>query len=79
MRKEIEVRRSRKGGTQEERDRSTQYSSLSVLHSTEHPQRFTDLDWEEKGEEGNRGDLGEKKESQKGERVIITLLSKNGY
>ena len=31
---------------------------------------------------GDRGDLGEKKESQMGERVIkpvITLLSKNGY
>ena len=31
---------------------------------------------------GDRGDLGEKKESQKGERAIkpvITLLSKNGY
>ena len=37
---------------------------------------------EEKGEGGDRGDLGEKKESQKGERVItpvITLLSKNWY
>ena len=47
-----------------------------------HPQRFTELDWEEKGAGGNREDLGEKKESQKEERVIkpvITLLSKNGY
>ena len=37
---------------------------------------------EEKGEGGDRGDLGEKKECQKGERVIkpvITFLSKNGY
>ena len=37
---------------------------------------------EEKGEGGDRGDLVEKKESQKGERVIkpiITLLSKNEY
>ena len=35
---------------------------------------------EEKGEGGDRGDLGEKKESQKGKRTIkpvITLLSKN--
>ena len=34
------------------------------------------------GGRGDRGDLGEKKESQKWERVIkpvITLLSKNGY
>ena len=37
---------------------------------------------EEKGEGGDRGDLVEKKESQKEEMVIkpvITLLSKNGY
>ena len=37
---------------------------------------------EEKVEGGDRGDLEEKKESQKGERAIkpvITLLSKNGY
>ena len=36
----------------------------------------------EKWEEVDRGDLGEKKESQKGKRAIkpvITLLSKNGY
>jgi len=57
-------------------------SSLSVLHSPEYPKRFTDLGREEKGEGGNRGDLGENKESQKPERTIksvITLLSKNGY
>jgi len=37
--------------------------------------------WVEKGEGGDRGDLGEKKESQKGEREIkpVTTLSKNGY
>ena len=37
---------------------------------------------EEKGEGGDRGDLVEKKESQKGERAIkpvITFLSKNWY
>ena len=37
---------------------------------------------EEKGKERDRGNLVEKKESQKGERVIkpiITLLSKNEY
>ena len=36
----------------------------------------------EKGEGVDRGDLGEKKESQSGVRAIkpiITLLSKNGY
>ena len=57
-------------------------SSLSVLHSLEHPKRFTDLGREEKREGRDRGDLGEKKESQKGRKAInplITLLSKNGY
>ena len=71
-RKEIEVTRRRRGAI----------SSLSVLYSPEHPERFTDLSREEKEEGGDRGDLGEKKESQKGERAIkpvITLLSKNGY
>ena len=45
-------------------------------------QRFTELSRGEKGEGEDRGDLGEKRESQKGERPIkpvITLLSKNGY
>ena len=41
-------------------------SSLSVLHSLEHPEKFTELSREEKGEGGDRGDLGEKRESQKG-------------
>ena len=53
-------------------------SFLSVLHSLEHPKRFTGLSREEKEEGEVRGDLGEKKES-KGERAIkpvITLLSK---
>ena len=57
-------------------------TSLSVLHSLEHPKRFTQLGREEKEEGGDRGDLMEKKESQKGERAIkpvITLLNKNGY
>ena len=56
-------------------------SSLSVLHSPELPKRFTELSREEMEEGGDRDDLGEKKESQKGERAIkpvITLLSKNG-
>ena len=41
-------------------------SSLSVLHSPEHPERFTELSREEKGEGRRRGDLREKRESQKG-------------
>ena len=55
-------------------------SSLSVLHSPEHPKRFKELSREETGEGGDRVDLGEKKES-KGEKTIkpvITLLSKSG-
>ena len=39
-----------------------------------------ELHREEKKKEGDRGDIGEEKESQKGERAIkpaITLLSKN--
>ena len=41
-------------------------SSLNVLHSPEHTKKFTELSREEKGEGGDRGDLGKKKESQKG-------------
>jgi len=41
-------------------------SSLSVLHSLEYPKRFTGLSRKEKGEGGDRADLGEKRESQKG-------------
>ena len=57
-------------------------SSLSVLHSPEHTKRFTELGREEKGKGGDRGDLVEKKESQKRERAIkpvSSLPSKNGY
>ena len=44
--------------------------------------RDSELSREERGEEGDRGDLVEKKESPKGERVVkpvISLPSKNGY
>ena len=71
-----------KSGRQKERLIQPVISSLSVLHSLEHTQRFTELGREEKGEGGDRSELREKKENQKGERVIepvITLLSKNGY
>ena len=70
------------GDSKGERQIQPVISSLRVLHSPEHTKRFTELDREEKGEGGNRGDLGEKKESQKWEKAIkpvITLLSKNGY
>ena len=45
-------------------------------------QRFTELDREEKGEGGDRGNLVEKKESPKEERVVkpvISLSGKIGY
>ena len=45
-------------------------------------QRFTELGREEKGEEGDRGNLVEKKESPKEEKAVkpvISLPSKNGY
>ena len=55
-------------------------SSLSVLHSPEDPERFTELSREEKREGGDRGNLVEKKESPKEERAVkpvIQLPSKN--
>ena len=55
---------------------------LSVPHSLEHTKRFTELGREKKGVGENRGDLGEKKESPKGERAVkavISLPSKNVY
>ena len=58
---------------------SNQFPKCSPLSGT---QRFTEEGREEKGEGGDRGDLVEKKESQKGERAIkpvILLPSKNGY
>ena len=39
--------------------------SLCVLHSLEHPERFTELHKEEKREEGDRGDQEEKRGNQK--------------
>ena len=36
-----------------------------ILHSHEHPERFTELYREEEREEGDRGDQGEKRENQK--------------
>ena len=48
-RQEIGVSRRREGGTEEERDRSTQLSVLKVFSVAQTPKRFTELDWEEKG------------------------------
>ena len=65
-RKEIEVTRRRRGGVKRGETNLAIISSLSVLHSPELPERFTELSREEKGEGEDRGDLGEKRESQKG-------------
>ena len=68
-----------KSGRQKERLIQPVISSLSVLHSPEHTNRFTELGREGKGEGGDRGNLVE---SPKGERAIqpvILLPSKNGY
>ena len=60
-RKETEVARGLKGESKGERQIQPVISSLSVFHSPEHTKRFTDLGREENGEEGDRGDLVEKK------------------
>ena len=68
-------------GSKGERHIQPVINFLSVLHSSQYRKKFTELSREEKGEGGDRDDLGEKKESQKGERAIkpvITLPSKNG-
>ena len=76
------VARRIKGRIKRRETDPVQISSLSVLHSPEHTKRFTELGREQKGEGGDKGDLVEKKESQKWERAIkpvISLPSKNGY
>ena len=49
-----------KGKSKGERQIQPVISSLSVFHILEHTKRFTELDREEKGEGGDRGDLVEK-------------------
>ena len=81
-RKETEVARGIRGESKGERQIQTVISSLSVLHCLEYTKRFTELGREEKGEEGDRGHLVERKESPKEERAVkpvISLPSKNGY
>ena len=71
-----------KGESKGERQIQPIISSLSVFHRLEHTKRFTELDREEKGEGGDRGDLVEKKEGPKGKRAVkpvISLPSKNRY
>ena len=79
-RKEIDVAKRIKGGIKrrETDPASNQFPKCFPPSGT---QTFTELGREEKGDGEDRGDLREKKESQKGERVIkpvITLLNKMG-
>ena len=76
-RKEIEMSRRRKRGTRGERQIYAVVCSQSSLWPRL-PQRFTELDLEEKRKGGNRGVLRQKMESQDWERVFNTLLNKNG-
>ena len=76
------ARRIKGGIKRREREIQPVIRSLSVLHSSEHTKRFTELDRKEKGEGGDRGNLVEKKESSKRERAVkpvISFPSKNGY
>ena len=65
--------------------RETDLDSNQFPKCSPQPGTYTEIHrvgGEEKGKRGDRGDLGKKKESQKGERAmkpVITLLSKNGY
>ena len=71
-----------KGESKGERQIQPVISSLTVLQSPEHTKRFTELGREEKVEAGDRGDLVEKRQSQKEKiaiRPVISLPSKNGY
>ena len=79
--REVEVTRRKRGGVKRGETNLASNQFPKCLHSPEYPERFTELSREEKGEGGNRGDLG-RKGRVKGERAIklvITVLSKNGY
>ena len=65
-RQEIEATRRRGGGVKRRETDQPVIIFLSVLHRPEHTTRFTVLGRGEKGEGGDRGDLGKNKESQKG-------------
>ena len=58
--------RWRRGGVKRRQTDLASNQCHKCSHSLKHPKRFTELGREEKREGGNRGDLGEKKESQKG-------------
>ena len=81
-RKETEVARRIQGGIKRRETDPASNRFPNILQSPEHTKRFTELGREEKGEGGDRGNLVEKKESQRGERAIKSIISlpgKNGY
>ena len=56
-RKEMEVSRRREGGTQEERERSTQLSVLKVFSIAQTPTKIHRIGLGREGKRGNRGVL----------------------
>ena len=74
-REETEVARRIKGGIKRRETDPASNQFPKFLRSPEHTKRFTELGREEKGEGGDRGDLVEKKESQKGERAKGGVIS----
>ena len=71
---EIEVTRRRRGGVKrtETDPASNQFPKCSPQLGT--PKEIHRVGREEKGEGGDRGDLGEKKETQKGGRAIKPVI-----
>ena len=66
--------RRRGGVKRREADLACDQFLKCSLHP-EYPKRFTEWGREEKGEGGNRCDLGEIKESQEGERAIKPVIT----
>jgi len=69
-RREIEVTRRRRRGSKGKRTIHLVTNSLFSLHSLVYSERFTELNREEKREEGDRGDQERRTGSQKEERPI---------
>ena len=65
-RKKIEVARRRRRGVKRRETNLASNQFHKFLHSLEHSKRFTELGGEEKGEGGDRGDLGRKRRVKRG-------------
>ena len=70
-RREIELTRRRRGEIKRGESKQPVINSLCALHSLEPSERFTELQREEKREEGDRSDQEEKRENQKGREQAI--------